>query len=152
MLQALSCASCQLLDQQTRNKCLLTGFRVDPLLEHCSKHSSSVSKCEICGKILIRQGVIIDGPHLLCDACNQQVNHCGTCQFSEHCFFNEDSTPPQQKFVQQQIRQGNTIMTQQVRSPSLVEKTCKKCKCFSRENNQCMRDFNGCGQYKFKEL
>ncbi len=149
MLIAASCNSCQLLDQNTRDKCLLTGFKVNPSEEYCSKHSSSISQCEICGKILIRQGVVIEGPHLLCDTCNQQVNHCNTCGHAAHCIFNEDSTPPQQKFVQQQVRQGNTIITQQVRNPAIVDKTCRKgCKCFNSQFG-CMRDQGICPQYSF---
>ena len=151
-IYARTCASCGLLNPNTKNTCLLTNFRVDPSSEYCSKHASSLERCELCGQVLIRKGIVIDGPHLVCENCNQQINHCGTCANGLHCSFNEDPTPPQQKFIQQQTRQGNMTISQQVRNPSLVEKTCKNCQCFNHGINQCSRDFNTCGQYQMKEF
>lgn len=151
---AQSCNSgpCSFLDPNSKSKCLLTGFRIEPHTEYCSKHQSSVEKCEICGKMLVRQGVIIEGPHLICDSCNENIGHCATCTYGHNCQFNADPTPGPQKFIQQQIRQGNTIISQTVRNPAIVEKTCKKCKCYDSQNNQCFRDFTACGQYQIKEF
>ena len=140
------CGSCA-LRHPDNNICQLTGFKINPSEGYCDHHTRNPMRCDICGKILIHQGTYINGA-LLCNNCNQQYGHCNTCTQASFCSFNADTsnTP---KFVNQQFRQGNMTSVQQVRNPSLVDRTCAKgCKCFDPKIG-CLKDLSTCGHYSF---
>ena len=128
------------------DKCLLTGMEINPNDCHCSKYRSKVYKCARCGTPLINEIIDIsdpENPHFLCDKCAPLLNSCANCQHSRTCAFEADPSP--NKIVQKQIQNGPMTQIVQIRNPEIVEKTCKKCSCFSddfgcsRENNYCER-------------
>ena len=144
------CKTCAILASNAP-VCQLKGIQVDPEVDYCSKYTTLLEKCEICGNGIISNNVIIDmtnkTPHIICGNCLHVLNSCRGCVHSQSCAFETDpSSLP--KFVTKEIRQGNSVIVTQIRNPDRIEITCKKiCPCFDPEN-ECMRQNGSCGRHE----
>ena len=73
-----------------------------------------------------------DDEKVICPNCHHSRSVCGSCIHSTTCLFETDPDP-MPKVVVQQMRNGNTVIQQQVRNPAREEKFCKNCKCYNEE-------------------
>lgn len=95
--------------------------------------------CDICGNLIPTTQVVYDDGKVICPGCHTTRSICGSCIHSATCLFATDPDPIP-KVVVQQMRNGNTVIQQQVRNPAREEKFCKNCKCYNEEFH-CMRPF-----------
>lgn len=142
-MEKKTCKTCGL---QTNSRCLLTQMQIDPDKDYCSKHIQNPNVCEACGSIMLTPTFVEkDGTwKMYCGKCLSAFSTCVNCRSSSQCSFETDPSPLP-KMVQQTIQQGpmTTVMT--IKNPKRTEITCFKCKCFDKENNDCSRNFNFCG-------
>ena len=140
-----TCSTCGFADLK-RLECKLFGIRINLEEDSCSKHNESPYFCEYCNKPLVTKLQIIPTEtvnHVLCPECASLTSTCQFCKNGNKCDFetNPSNIP---KVINQKVRQGNMIMTTQVRNPARVDITCKAgCKCYSEEFS-CCKDFNNC--------
>jgi hypothetical protein len=141
------CRTCAILDPKLQ-KCRMFGHQVEPAIDFCSKHTTELVTCELCGgQIPKRQSIIsvTKGKvnRLVCERCSQLYGTCQLCKNNISCSFETDPSPLP-KVIQKQIRQGNMITMTQVRNPERIEITCKKgCPCYDSEGD-CARQFGVC--------
>ena len=145
------CISCGLADP-TKTTCQLTGLPIDnPQKDFCSKHTYELARCEWCGAPTLHPIVysIYDEYHSICGKCSEKSGLCPTCTHSAHCDFEENPIAlPKQ--VQQQIRQGNSVISTVVVNPERIRETCaKNCKCFSKEFGCLRQNCQTCGEWTF---
>lgn len=139
------CETCGFADLR-QNGCRLLKIRIDPTKDFCSKHSENSIFCEYCNKPLVTKLHVIPTKsvnHVLCPECSSLINTCQFCKSGNKCDFetNPSNIP---KIINQKTRQGNMVMTTQVRNPARVDITCKAgCKCYSEEYG-CCKEFNNC--------
>lgn len=125
--------------------CRIFNETFSPEEPGCPHYSKIEYKCNSCGKPIVDTKsmfceVFNDQTFILCDACNSQVNSCAFCSEAGNCDFNTNpiNLP---KVVQQQVRQGYTIMTTQIKNPARVAETCaKNCKCWDPINQTCNKE------------
>lgn len=130
--------------------CQRTGLQVDLDTDYCSKHSTDLHICELCGHPVAAPILDMDGDkvHIICQNCNSAFGTCQLCGNSINCLFETDPSPIP-KLIQKTIRQGPMTTVTQVVNPERVEQTCKKgCNCFSDEFG-CARQFNTCANHNF---
>ena len=143
------CRTCAILDPKLQ-KCRMFGHEVNPAVDFCSKHTTELVTCELCGgQIPKNQSIIsvVQGKpnRLVCERCSQLYGTCHLCKNSAFCSFETDPSPLP-KVIQKQVRQGNMTAITQVRNPERVEITCKKnCPCYDAEF-ECLRQFGTCGK------
>ena len=146
-MNTLKCARCGFLSPKAP-VCLLTGLRIDKNADFCSKNTSTLQHCAICGAILFENNIIIEQKpdetvRAICFDCNNKIGTCALCSHATGCLFETDPSPIP-KIIQKQIRQGNFTQIITVKNPERIEKICKaNCPCFSEEN-ECNRHFNTC--------
>lgn len=145
------CVTCGFADP-TKTMCQLTGLPIDnPQKDFCSKHISILPTCEWCGRFMNPTNIysIGDEIHRICSNCAAQSGYCPTCTHSAHCDFEENPIGiPKQ--VQQQIRQGNSVISTVVVNPERIRETCaKNCKCFSEEFGCLRQNCQTCGEWTF---
>lgn len=143
------CKTCAILDSKLQ-KCRMFGHQVEPAIDFCSKHTTELITCELCGgQIPKAQSIIYVNKgkpnRLICERCSQLHGTCHFCKNSAICSFETDpSSLP--KMIQKQVRQGNMIAMTQIRNPERIEITCKKgCPCYDPEL-ECLRQFGTCGK------
>ena len=143
------CRTCAILDPKLQ-KCRMFGHQVEPAVDFCSKHTTELVTCELCGGQIPKNQSIIsvvkDKPNrLVCERCSQLYGTCHLCKNSALCSFENDPSPLP-KIIQKQVRQGNMTAITQVRNPERIEITCKKgCPCYDSEF-ECLRQFGTCGK------
>lgn len=142
------CKTCAILNPNTL-QCQLFGHPVDPEKDFCSKHTTELIQCEICKSGLPTDNAIIDMtneiPRTVCLRCFQLLGTCHFCKHGNFCSF-ETGPSPLPKFITKQIRQGNAVITTQIKNPDRIRQTCQNgCPCFDSEN-ECMKQFNTCGK------
>lgn len=104
--------------------------------------------CSLCGRPAQQLFIDVKTKTIYCGHCAPHISHCPTCANLKTCLFETDPSPAP-KLIQKQIKQGNMIMTTQVKNPDRIRITCQTgCPCFSNENT-CLREFNHCGSYVF---
>ena len=144
-----NCRTCGFADLRQLG-CRFLKIRIDPDRDYCSKHSANALFCEYCNKPLVTKLHIIPTKtvnHVLCPECSSITGTCQFCLDGNKCDFetNPSNIP---KMINQQIRQGNMIMTTQVRNPARIDITCKAgCKCYKEEIG-CCKEFNNCDQMR----
>ena len=146
------CNTCGLRDPM-RHVCRLTGIKISPDIDFCSRHilSNDLPTCEICGNGHPNPIIdITDGKTLVvCPQCFNMLDTCQVCSHSRNCSFETDPSPIP-KVVEKVIRQGYMTTVSQVLNPERIEITCKKgCPCYS-EKNGCGRqtEFRKCDNYE----
>lgn len=115
--------------------------------DFCSNHNFDIQTCALCGRPLAPPQAIydIDLKISICEHCYPTLGTCQTC--NHQCNINTD-TSGKPKTIQQQVRQGNMVMIQEVPNPELVNQYCNdSCMCF--QNNICNRQYNCCNNYKY---
>lgn len=118
----------------------------------CPKFQSELNTCQICGRPYLGKAVINYDTHssatyVVCPSCDANMYTCGTCKMVTVCDF-ETNPVPLEKYVQQEIRQGNMVAVTTVKNPERIRETCQKnCKCFSQEFG-CMKTNNECGNWE----
>ena len=134
-----TCSTCRLAGLKAPQVCGLSGKTITAD-GYCDEHRRSISKCSICGNIVLSNGVI-DDTHLICWNCFSSLKTCVACKNANICRFETDpSSLP--KVVQKQVRRGNMTAVTQVKNPERVRATCEKgCKCFSKEKG-CLKENN----------
>lgn len=143
------CRTCAILDPKLQ-KCRMFGHEVNPAVDFCSKHTTELVTCELCGgQIPKNQSIIsvVQGKpnRLTCERCSHLYGTCHLCTNGVFCSFENDPSPLP-KVIQKQVRQGNMTAITQVRNPERVEITCKKnCPCYDAEF-ECLRQFGTCGK------
>lgn len=143
------CRTCRILDPM-QQKCQLSGQSVNPNADYCTKHQEEVAQCEKCGQGTLTPFYTRDGNqwHTFCARCVELLNTCHFCEHASKCAFEQDPSPLP-KMVQKQIRQGNMVQITTVKNPDRIRQTCENgCPCFSQEND-CMREYNGCERMKY---
>ena len=145
-----NCATCIYASKQL-NKCLLSKLTIDINSDYCSKWSDAIDCCDLCGNAIPLASlnlVLKKGKRniLICAKCLANLDSCNSCANVKECSFETDpSSLP--KVVQKQIKNGNMVMTTNIRNPERIDITCRKnCNCFSEENG-CLRQFNSCGNH-----
>ena len=153
------CSTCYLRrraqDQQLY--CALTKLPIlNPNEESCSHHQDSVLNCQICGKPVMRstdleliqlKNETVEKWISVCHNCGELVWRCSGCSHVSTCEF-ETNSDPTPKVIQKQIRQGNQIIVSGVKNPERIEKFCKNCKCFCKDENDCAKNFNWCPNFE----
>ena len=119
---------------------------------NCPRHinQASHSPCCICGNIEPKPVLAQhnDEWKTYCRKCSLAIGLCATCSFQRFCDFqtNPSPIPPT---IRKTIRQGNTIIQQDVINPERIAETCKKnCKCFSEEFGCMKQNYNFCDSWK----
>ena len=143
------CKSCAVLAPNAP-VCQLKDIQVDPEVDYCSKHTTFLERCEICGRVLDKEHSILqfkDNTYVrtVCEKCNLLAKTCQLCKHVGKCFFETDPSPIP-KIIEKRIQQGPMITVMQIRNPERVDYCCKekKCSCFSEEYNDCMKNYNYC--------
>lgn len=120
--------------------CAKFKIKVDLNKDFCSWHTEKdIPHCKFCNET---QNLIIlnfdDNMILACPEHANLFHSCQTCdKFKDKCGFLEDSSEPQ--FVMKSFRQGNMIMQQQVKNPSLIQKHCPSCHCSYGDEATCLK-------------
>lgn len=145
------CISCGFADKDSSH-CRLKNYPIGELeKEYCSGHTDTIPTCEWCGRFMNPTNIYsIDNEfHMICSNCAELSGHCPTCTHSAHCDFEENPIGlPKQ--VQQQIRQGNSVISTVVVNPERIRETCaKNCKCFSEEFGCLRQNCQTCGEWTF---
>jgi hypothetical protein len=138
------CDTCQIRDPR-QNVCQLTGQKIDPTKDFCSKHRKTLDRCDVCGKGVLESYLVQDAEEwrLLCGECRAKLNTCAFCRKANKCEF-ETNPVNLPKMVQKQIRQGPQVMITTIKNPDRIRETCQiLCDCFDSEIG-CLRDFNYC--------
>lgn len=153
------CSTCY-LRRRAQNQQLVCALTKLPILkpdeESCSHHQDTLLNCQICGKQVMRSADLeltqlkngtVEKWISACHSCSELIGQCAGCSHVSTCEFetNPDPTP---KVIQKQIRQGNQIIVSGVRNPERVEKLCKNCKCFCKDENDCAKNFNWCPNFE----
>jgi hypothetical protein len=144
----IKCGQCALKSPDGK-VCRRTRAPIRSLDSSCPEGTTYLEKCDICGGEFIPSDLLIDmtnGIHLICHDCNAVVGTCYVCKKNIECFFETDPDPlPKQVQKQMTTPQGYIVTT--IRNPDRIEKLCKKCECFSAEN-ECSRQINWCEKYQ----
>lgn len=138
------CRTCEILDKQ-QNICPLLRSQVDPDKDYCTKHTTELKQCELCGQATLVPFYTRDGDnwHIFCQECIHKLNTCNFCKKVTECLFETDPSPLP-KMIQKQIRQGPMISVTTEMNPERIRQTCEKgCDCFDA-NFGCMRQFHYC--------
>jgi hypothetical protein len=124
---------------------------VNPNTDFCSKHTTELMTCEVCGGGMPRANAIIEvrnekSIRILCERCSSAMDTCQMCKHGSQCFFETDPSPLP-KVVEKVFRQGPMTTVTQIRNPERIEYCCKekKCPCYDPEN-ECLKQFNTCGK------
>ena len=142
-----TCANCALA-ASSQPKCLRTSAAIQPN-DSCSYWTKTLEYCSNCGALILKP--IIENNHYLCADCASLSGTCRRCVNYNICPF-ETHQSPTPKVIQKQIRQGNSILSTQIRNPDRIEETCASlCNCFSPTFG-CLKENNTCGLYRRKEL
>lgn len=146
----IKCGQCAYYDTQ-RQGCILLQIKCDPNEDFCSHATYEGKFCELCGKILSKDGSLQEGKdksfHLICDKCATKIGTCATCEKATQCAFNEYNGH-EQKFVMRKVVHGNLIMEEQIPNPAVVSETCGKgCQCFDEKNGCKRQNNNQCEHY-----
>lgn len=118
----------------------------------CPKFQGELDVCQICGRGIIGKSILnydtqSSAVYTVCQSCDSKLYTCGTCKMVTVCDF-ETNPVPLEKYIQQEIRQGNMVAATTVKNPERIRETCQKnCKCFSQEFG-CMRTNNECGNWE----
>ena len=143
------CETCGILNPRLL-KCQLFGHQVNPNADFCSKHTTKLMTCEVCGGSMPRANAIIEvrngeSIRILCERCSSAMGTCQMCKHGSQCSFETDPSPLP-KVVEKVFRQGQVTTVMQIRNPERIEITCKKnCPCYDPEN-ECLKQFNTCGK------
>lgn len=141
------CNTCAIAGLKAPQVCALSGLKIEAK-DYCSKHRTSLTKCSICGNVILADAVIDNG-HLICQSCFSILKTCKTCHFGNVCEFQTNPSPIPQ-MINKQIRQGNMVAVTQVMNPERIHITCEKgCKCFDKENG-CLKQNGMCGNQEVK--
>lgn len=143
------CGDCAYLSYG-QGKCPILNVTPDEDQTACPMFSTRVITCSICGKALT-SGVIVDCEdeqyYYTCGNCVETLGTCGTCKYATGCAFKEDQSCAEPPYVMATMRQGNTVIQQQVPNPKRVQALCPNCPCYSP--NGCKRcDGGTCELYK----
>ena len=150
MLKNSSCITCGF--RHNENQCQFQRGNIDPHGPACELYTRDPQPCDICGILLPNRATIIDltdkEPIYICPSCNRLMSTCAVCEAAQDCDF-ETNPIDLPKTVIKQVRQGNMIMSSEIKNPDRIEKTCfLNCPCFSQENG-CLREFNSqCEKFK----
>ena len=144
---------CQKCAHRQGNNCALSNTPLTNLDTFCPHYTESAYICELCGKHLFKEAVNYtygdkQSYHLICLNCYSLLFTCQTCQSANTCAFEQDQTVSEPPYVMAQMRQGNSIIQQQIKNPKRIELTCKvNCPCFI--NDECQRQNGGsCDKYR----
>jgi ribosomal protein S27E len=143
------CKTCALANTKIL-KCRLFGHDINPNEDFCSKHSTEIITCDICGREMVKSQSVIEvqnGDHIrvMCHDCNSHMNTCVMCKNSQSCAF-EDDPSPIPKTIQKKVRQGPVVAVTEVINPERVNITCKAgCVCYDPELD-CLRQYGTCGR------
>ena len=145
------CATCGFADKGS-SYCRLKSHPIgNSAKEYCSEYTTIIPTCEWCGRFMNPTNVysVNDEIHMICSVCAGQSGLCPTCAHSAHCNFEENPIAlPKQ--TQQQIRQGNSVISTVVVNPERIRETCQKnCKCFSEEFGCLRQNCQTCGEWTF---
>lgn len=142
-----TCNSCALTTQDGYH-CAITSSEVKPFEDSCSRHTRTVTFCEICNMPILGNKyieLIGDVFHVICTTCNSKMYTCQLCNKGQECLFLTDpSSIP--KMINKTIRQGNMIMQTQVRNPEREKITCHKCNCWI--DDMCQKECGRCKNFK----
>lgn len=142
----MQCNTCALANR-VQKTCCLKGIPIDLEKDYCSKHTTSLNTCEICGSAIVPGTELIEcdetgKPHIYCRNCLTFLKSCASCP-KQYCAFNEDPDP-MPKIVIREVRQGNMVMKGQVINEERVKMFCTSCHCWSTEFG-CLKKLNhGC--------
>ena len=144
-----TCKTCGILNPKLL-KCQLFGHQVNPNIDFCSKHTTEVMTCEVCGMDMPKTNTIIEvrngeSIRILCERCLNAIGTCKMCKHGSQCLFETDPSPLP-KVVEKIFRQGLMTTVTQIKNPERIDYCCKekKCPCFSEEYNDCMENYNCC--------
>ena len=143
------CITCRIRNPE-QNVCQLSGQKIDPNVDYCTKHKDYINTCELCHRATLDAYFVKDGEnwHSFCGECIHKLNSCIFCKNTNTCDF-ETNPSPLPKMVQQQIRQGPMITVTTVKNPERIRQTCQNgCGCFSAEFG-CMKEFNYCERMEY---
>lgn len=119
----------------------------------CPKYTVSVEYCELCGQPIIGPHNFIHDEgilHRVCSRCLDPDYLCPFCVNANECRFETDDTCHEPPVVMTQSRQGNMIVSQQIKNPRRITATCANgCKCYHNDfdgTGICCKDrMNECG-------
>ena len=142
------CKNCALKDPNV-NVCMLTKWEIDPEIDNCPQYINHFESCRICGaKGPAKAFIYVDAyEDFVCPNCYEKIYTCEMCGAASVCAFLDDQSGVP-KAVPRQVRQGNMIITTEIRNPALEEKTCKAgCPCYNIEYG-CQRAEGCCANYQ----
>ena len=139
------CETCACRQNDT---CALLQCQVTTEQAACPNHTEVLGQCALCKSAILPKTAIIENSSskTICADCVKILNTCACCSFGKSCAFETDPSPLP-KIVQKEIRKGNAIMITQVRNPERIKITCKNCKCYSKEFEDCNKTFNYCENF-----
>ena len=143
------CRTCGILDKQ-QNVCPLLRSQVDPDKDYCTKHTTELNQCELCGHPTLTPFYTRDGDnwHIFCQECIHKLNSCSFCKKVTECLFETDPSPIP-KMIQRRIQQGPMVTVATVKNPERIRQTCMNgCPCYDSEFD-CMRQFNYCERMEY---
>ena len=147
-----TCKTCGFLNPM-QLVCQLSGLKMDPAADTCSRHNTDPIKCTLCGNLMLKEGSIIDVTDgnniLMCINCLHKISSCAFCKNGIECKFETDPSPIP-LVIQKQIRQGPMVQIVTVKNPDRIAITCKMgCPCYDAQND-CQRQFNYCANQEFR--
>lgn len=149
-LNSMKCKSCGLLGQPN-GQCMYTGRHVNPEEDYCSKYTTNIQDCDLCGSKFVGPGTITqtgDELKITCQSCDNGMNTCKTCANAGPCIFHDSSVHPElPPVIVKRMQQGNAVMQAQVQNPDRVATVCPLCECFV-EGWGCGREAHTCERYK----
>lgn len=142
------CAKCAHL--RGANACLLHKQNLINTDTFCAEYTESPYICEICGNHIATTNVVWEkgdiSYHTICAKCSSAIGTCNICKTFTTCVFETDNTIPEPPYIMHQMRQGQTIIQQQVKNPARIQRTCINCCCY--KSGECQRqDGNSCEKY-----
>lgn len=143
------CSTCAMYSAEQQG-CVRTQTREKPN-NTCSHWTTEIPTCDVCGRPFLPPIAWIQDKagrlRSMCPNCFNARNTCQLCAHGRGCAFKESpiNIPP---IINQTVRQGNMIMTNQVPNPARIEATCKSgCKCC--DDNRCNRQYGTCANFTF---
>lgn len=143
------CKNCAMKDPNA-NICNLTKWEIKPETDGCPQFidADHLAVCASCGVTGPESAFIYltDKKVFVCPQCQAALGTCEGCGEARFCEY-ETNASPLPKLIPRQVRQGNMIMTTQVRNPEREKITCQAgCKCYNIDWG-CLRADGCCGNY-----
>lgn len=153
-----NCETCKLYVQEQQG-CVHWQRKVN-IEDFCSHWTDKLPTCQLCGRPFMQSETLLEeGSYwiTLCPECAHSLGQCSTCVCGDRCAFAQDQSIQIPPFVQRQFRQGNSIVSTQVKNPERVKLTCEKCPCYvigaTDAECYCQKEENHfCPKYRMKGI